>query len=448
MSTAVSGSLQDSRASMTMKFGCCCGDNTDYGPCFECGEVVADPVCCVQLTSSRWVRSLLLTSTDTYEIGDSCASSNGQTSLCGELKTRHWGNCLQNASLKWHVSEDCTEVVMTLTVNRVDISNYEGSPPTKVNLFSHPVVIVTQSVATNWHTGPVTFTSGGETYTVEVCTVYTEDWMTTYRTPKIYLQGWRDGDICFKSSMMEGTRLCGIGCVGTDNNLSGSSWRYNMDDDSVYLLIPHNRLYARGSACNPDHEPADALYPFGGTGGHAVMPFDDGDWYLGIPDTDGFTFSVKDSCADGDPDPGPCSAYACFPECLVKFCDPDVNANALFLDVTSLNGCCLNGSYEFTWGSGTNSYYSGKIGDQFLVTCGYVEIWYECSGATFLRRVKVTDVNGGVSETTQACPRACSGTPENFVDSFDVPSSFLKPLCFNLPPFYSDTVTFDVYTNN
>jgi len=114
----------------------------------------------------------------------------------------------------------------------------------------------------------------------------------------------------------------------------------------------------------------------------------------------------------------------------------------------SLNGCCLNGSYEFTWDSGTNSYYSGKIGDQFLVTCGYVEIWYECSGATFQRRVKVTDVNGGVSETTQASPGACSGTPENFIDSFDVPSSFLTPLCFNLPPFYTDTVTFDVYTNN
>lgn len=161
-------------------------------------------------------------------------------------------------------------------------------------------------------------------------------------------------------------------------------------------------------------------------------------------------FTDNLDCDDTPPDIN-CVQYACFPTCLVKSCPAPtgIAASLLFLNVTSINGCCLNGSYQFTW-EGTN-YYSGKIGDENLIDCGYVEIWYECQSDTFRRRVKITDVNGVVSETTQNDPGACVDHPptgEEFEDSFDVMSSILSPICFNVAPFFGDTVTFDVFTNN
>lgn len=168
-------------------------------------------------------------------------------------------------------------------------------------------------------------------------------------------------------------------------------------------------------------------------------------WNTELPlNVDGY---VIESISDCTTLPPPCEPYNCYPTCLVKLCNSvDVNPNALFIHISSLNGCCLNGDYEFTW-DGTK-YYSGKIGDPFLVTCGYIEIWYECVGHTFRRRIKTTDVNGNTNETTLDNAGNCTGAPINFEDTFDLLSSLVTPLCFNVAPFFSDTITCDIFTNN
>lgn len=155
-------------------------------------------------------------------------------------------------------------------------------------------------------------------------------------------------------------------------------------------------------------------------------------------------FTSGRTVGDFTVDPCPaCEAYSCFPDCLVVNCGSGPQPNALFATVSSLNGCCVDGSYSFTW-NGTSVWYYLKIGDDTLVTCGKIEIWYECNSTTFRRRVKVTDVNGGISDTTENDAGGCSGG--DFADSFTVPSTFLAPLCFNEAPFFTDTVTIDVST--
>jgi hypothetical protein len=225
------------------------------------------------------------------------------------------------------------------------------------------------------------------------------------------------------------TSSCGeaISRLGASSALGGRfSWNISGDHDQIcfYWSAPHED----------------------GSQRKVCIPWVAKWWETELPlNVDGYTIEDISDCVTLPP---PCEPYLCFPSCLVKSCDSVVNPSALFLDVESLNGCCLDGSYEFTWDSGTNHYYSGKIGDPFLVTCGYVEIWYECSGSTFRRRVKITDINGNVSDTTQNAPGGCSGSPQNFHDTFDVTSFIGLPLCANESPFFSDTVTFVIQTNN
>jgi len=301
-----------------------------------------------------------------------------------------------------------------------------------------PVFYETFLDSLTWYLSPVVFIVDGVTYTLSVCP-----------DPHEPFPEWPLSQVFFQTTINShptrsfGNLTCGAPC-DPDFTQEGNIqmrllWSYNIYSDKITISM----LY---------------IEPAGIWEGDLEVDYDSGNWSTGTytltlterliegkPDITA-TVSPADSC-DIPPPPPPCEAYTCFPECLVNTCDGGATPNplALFLDVTSLNGCCLNGSYGFTWTGG--GYYSGKIGDQFLVTCGYVEIWYECVGDQFRRRVKVTDVTGGTSESTENDPGACSGTPENFIDSFICVFPFV-PVCFNLPPFFTDTVTFDIYTNN
>lgn len=291
-----------------------------------------------------------------------------------------------------------------------------------------PVTYETYLDPDTWYLSPVVFTIDAVTYTLSVCPDPHEPF-PEWPLSTIYLKAAATS--VTGETRAFGNLLCGSDCNPFDGR-SSLSWTYNIYDDKITIVFSSVFGVAR-----------------------LEVDYDNGNWATGtytltlISDTltVDITVSPGDSC-DIPPPPPPCDPYTCFPTCLVKECDGTVSPNALFLDVTSLNGCCVNGSYEFTWDAGSNLYYSGQIGDPFLVTCGYVEIWYECSGFNLRRRVKVVDPNGGVSDTFQTVTGSCTDSPQNWYDSFDLLSTFFSPLCFNLPPFYSDTITFDVYTNN
>lgn len=438
---------------------CCCNESPGNMSKCEIFTRTAN-ICCFVLECSHWAVPLILRNNS--RPCDETTGENSQGNNCGKMVISF---CGQGAELTWVVSDDGTSIEATVTGSVIYNRDWETANPVLETIisFSH----TESGLGFDWHEAGFTWDEV-ETFIDSTGATYTETVTYTIRkceTGDTGIEGGPFDEFLVKFVAKnfgedetffvfgEGHRLCGSTSCGRliDGEYNQSTctdvvndtikhpwqiaWNYNVFTGNVHFLLSCDS----GAASFP-------IFTFS-------VAYDDGNW-VGTDEheilwEDGDKKLVLVNECDDPYLPPFCEAYACFPECLVKFCIPDVYASILFLEVTSVNGCCLNGSYSFTWNG--SSYYSGKIGDMNLVDCGYVEIWYECSGDTFRRRVKTTDVNSTVTENTQDNPGNCVDHPptgEEFEDTFDLLSGIFSPLCFNVSPFFTDTVTFDIFTNN
>lgn len=395
---------------------CCCETRA-----YTCADGAVD-ICCLTFSVSTWTHPLTLytykTSTTLYDPDDVC----GYTSSAYH-SNNHCGHALgimcgfpYEVRVRWGIQFDGT-ITFTVFVGSYVCEDGAGI----VGQFTH---IIT-GLAADWYTTPITFTRDGRTYTIEVCP-----------DPHTPFPEWPLSDVYLKAAATAqthetrslGTVLCGGPCDPFQSflNFVFLSWVYNVCNDEITLSFS-------GAFFN----------------GSVVVPYDNGAWVndthtIPVSAAFGSDFSVTVTATDScniPPPPPPCDAYSCFPECLVKECDGVVGAYALFYDASSAAACCIATDGQFTW-DGT-SYYSGKIGDPFLVACGYIEIWYECyspvSSPVFRRRVKFTRMDGSSSESFINNPGTCEENPENFVDTFSLAAGTLGCIA---------GIDIDVFTNN
>lgn len=430
---------------------CCCQD-PQLAVCELCSPTAY--ICCFVLSCSHWTKTLLLKRNSGTCVED--PPENATPNHCGSLNSGGVIICGHYAVMNWVVSDDCTTISMSVSVNFPN--THPAAIPSSGATFTGLTHGWENSTYTwsesrqfrryNWVGGVWTSTDTTETvtYTLQKCTTGTEIYggLDYYTLPQVWLKyigrqtNQDTGEVTEGSSIGVGNRWTGQPCL-YEGLYPRLAWCFNIWTGRIDFGANLVGVYVLGGSSTWYGDLYDTIYYRS-----VIVPgFGFGPDML----VEEFVIRVED-CDDPYLPPA-CVPYACFPGCLVKYCDPDVNASALFLNVSSLNGCCLDGSYDLTWDG--SAYYSGLIGDLTLSSCGYVEIWYECSGDTFRRRVKVTDVNGNVSETTQDDPGACVDHPptgEEFEDTFDLQSGIFSPLCFNVLPFFADTVTFDVFTNN
>lgn len=290
MWTGVSGSLQDSRANMTMKQGCCC-EEAHYIECRNCGDVDVVNICCLKLKRDDWAHPIILRALD-WEIGDSCVLWQGANNLCGKFEYRVCGGLY---SLKWRTLGEgsCGSVTMTISLPRF------YTPCNVGDASDIAAYTFTFSTTSDWHKSPLTVTDAGRDYTITVCAADQKDVIDVASKDFFLLRSVTDVSTSLSAinypTFDGGTALCSNNavCPFQTHGAATLSWKYYPLDDTVYLCLNY------GIAVSPFFD----QYEF-------TAPFDSGNWHnnlfplvIALLDFN-VTYYKIDSC-EGIPPPPP-----------------------------------------------------------------------------------------------------------------------------------------------
>lgn len=323
---------------------CCCSDTLLTTTCEVCAPTAK--LCCFILSSSHWANSILLkpNSRDCNETTGENAAGN----QCGRFKNNICGP--QYAELTWGVSDDCSEISISLngTVRHTSGTLVSFGYSASGLGYSWQGTSYTWSQSYVLPDGAGGTTTETITYTLRKCvTGDTGIWLdlpaelVTVRLDRL------DGDAIggMLKVYARGNALCGGNlrcsdtsrCTGVINPTLtfpwAMAWQYNIFEDTIDFL----------AACTHDDPLVSALSAVAFS-----VPYDNGNW-IGILHSTIYSDELSTVYRIEDCD----DTYACDPGCHLQCLKcPDVAQLAVVIEEDP--SCCLHGTWDMYYNSEAN----------------------------------------------------------------------------------------------